>query len=70
MRRRPDDGGMSRRRSSRPRVVLLAALLAALGLAVLAVPVLQGWREGPRFPVPSPSIWEVLRQFGRDLHFR
>ena len=43
------------------------ALAVLIGAAILAVPVVQGYREGPTFPVLDPSPWEALKQMGREM---
>lgn len=43
------------------------AVAFCVGAIVLAIPVVQGYREGPGFPVLQPSAWEALRQIGRDM---
>ncbi|CTQ32012.1 hypothetical protein [Jannaschia rubra] len=46
------------------------AVAVAVGLAIMAVPVVQGYREGPGAPVEASSAWEVLRQMGREMAVR
>ncbi|WP_299820112.1 hypothetical protein [uncultured Jannaschia sp.] len=63
------------RRTSRARPPLSLAETAArwgaaallVGAAILAIPVVQGYLEGPRFPVLEPSPWEALKQMGREM---
>ncbi|MCK0167376.1 hypothetical protein MWU52_07430 [Jannaschia sp. S6380] len=38
-----------------------------IGAVILAVPIVQGYREGPGFPVLDPSPWEALKQMGREM---
>ncbi|WP_299645798.1 hypothetical protein [uncultured Jannaschia sp.] len=43
------------------------AVAFLIGAAILAIPVVQGYREGPVFPVLDPSPWEALKQMGREM---
>lgn len=63
---------MARRRPFPSRAGRLLRRLAggaALTAALLALPILLGYLEGPRFPVANPGPWEALKQVGRDLRF-
>ena len=49
------------------RAARYGALAVLIGATILAIPVVQGYREGPTFPVLNPSPWEALKQMGHEM---